>query len=258
MRQMLNVNNEFKSLILPLTADEYAQLEQNLLRDGIREPIVVWENTILDGHNRYELAAKHNLAFNLKHKTFQDNDAAKEWIIRNQFGRRNLSAYARAQLALKLKQTIYRQAKGNQACGQGGVLLPQKPVEAKIDTQKELARIAGVSHDTIHKVEVIEEKAPEQVKSQIIAGDISINQAYNDIRREEKRGEIISKLASVEAMEAKEIEGVFDVVVIDPPWVKLARPPSLHASNHGGYALSIRKFFAPSNFSTAKTGKRQA
>ena len=33
----------------------------------------------------------------------------------------------------------------------------------KIDTQKELAKIAGVSHDTIARVEKIVQKAPEEV-----------------------------------------------------------------------------------------------
>ncbi len=56
-------------------------------------------------------------------------------------------------------------AKKNQACGQGGVLLSQNSVKAieKIDTQKELAKIAGVSHDTIARVEKIVQKAPEEV-----------------------------------------------------------------------------------------------
>lgn len=77
---------------------------------------------------------------------------AKEWIILNQFSRRNLSAYDRSLLALKLKDMFQEKAKENQRGGQGGVLLSQKSVEAKIDTKKELAKVAGVSHDTIHKV----------------------------------------------------------------------------------------------------------
>jgi len=181
---MFNIDNEFKSLIPPLTAEEFEQLEKNVLREGIRDPIVVWDGTVVDGHNRVELAQKHNIPVTLKHFKFRDRDAAKEWIIRNQFGRRNLSSYNRAQLALKLKPIISAKAKENQSCGQGGVLLPQNSVKARIDTQKELARIAGVSHDTIHKVEVIEINAPEEVKSKINAGDISIHQAYNHIRRE--------------------------------------------------------------------------
>ncbi|NRT90064.1 hypothetical protein [Clostridium beijerinckii] len=47
-----------------------------------------------------------------------------------------------------------------------------------INTRKEIAKIAGVSEDTIHKVEVIEEKAPEEIKQQVKKGDITINSAY--------------------------------------------------------------------------------
>ena len=142
----------------------------------------------------------------------------------NQFGRRNLSPYIRAQLALKLKPMIVERAKSNQIAAGGAV--PQKSSEP-VETREELARIAGVSHDTIHKVEVIEKKAPEQVKSQLIAGDISIHQAYNDIRREEKREEIISKLESIEATESKEIEGVYDVIVYIYDDCHLVHSPAL-------------------------------
>ena len=111
---MFNIDKEFKALIPPLTAEEYSQLEQNLLRDGIRDPIVIRDNTIVDGHNRMELAQKHNIPITLKHKKFHDRDAAKEWIIKNQFGRRNLSPYMRAQLALKLKPIFSEQGKKKQ------------------------------------------------------------------------------------------------------------------------------------------------
>lgn len=39
----------------------------------------------------------------------------------------------------------------------------KEPIEP-IDTREELDKVAGVSHDTIHKVEKIEEKAPEEIK----------------------------------------------------------------------------------------------
>ena len=63
-------------------------------------------------------------------------------------------ATIRGELALKRKHIIAAKARENQACGQGGVLLSQNSVKAseKIDTQKELAKIAGVSHDTIARV----------------------------------------------------------------------------------------------------------
>ncbi len=84
------------------------------------------------------------------------------WIIKNQLGRRNIPMYVRAELALKLKPVIAKEAKGNEKLGGKG---SQKSVNHKIDTQKEIAKAAGVSHDTIHKVEKIQEKASVETKT---------------------------------------------------------------------------------------------
>ena len=180
----MTIDEEFQKLIPPLTYDEYRQLEENCIKEGIREAILVWDRgddlVIVDGHNRYKIAREHNLKWNHKVMNFESREAVKEWIIKNQFGRRNLTPYDRSLLALKLKPVIAERAKERQKGGQGGVLLSQKSDEAKeISTKKELAKVAGVSHDTIHKVEKIEAEATPQVKQAVRSGRLSINQAYN-------------------------------------------------------------------------------
>ncbi|MFL0197626.1 hypothetical protein ACJDU8_18945 [Clostridium sp. WILCCON 0269] len=94
---------------------------------------------------------------------FENRDEAMEWIIRNQFVRRNLPLYERAKLALKLEPVIAERAKENLKTSTGGKNPRpcQKSDNPAIDTKKELAQIAGVSHDTIHKVKVIEDKGSE-------------------------------------------------------------------------------------------------
>ena len=57
----LTIDQDFKDLIRPLRSQEYLQLEENLLADGCREPIVVWNGVIVDGHNRYEICKKHGM-----------------------------------------------------------------------------------------------------------------------------------------------------------------------------------------------------
>lgn len=52
-----------------------------------------------------------------------------------------------------------------------------------LDTKKELAKVAGVSHDTIHKAAVIEEKAPEEVKERLRKGETSIHREYTALNR---------------------------------------------------------------------------
>ena len=190
--QNLSINPELKSLIPPLTAEEFKQLETNVRAEGIREPIITWQGTIVDGHNRYELAQMYDLPFKVKEMAFASMEDCKEWMIRNQFGRRNLSNYQRSVLALELESVFKAKAKENQIRKPESVL--QKSVEQKpIDTQKELAKVANVSHDTIAKVKVIEAKAPEEVKAKLSTGEVSINQVYQDIKKEEKKAELEKK-----------------------------------------------------------------
>lgn len=178
----IRIDKEFESLIPPLSADEFKQLEENCVKDGIRDPLVVWrvpsgDDILIDGHNRWKIAAKHGgIQFETVRKEFDNRNEVKAWIITNQFGRRNLSAYDRSVLALKLKPLIAEKAKERQIEG-GKNKVVQKSAQAK--TRDELAKVAGVSHDTIHKVEKIEAEATDRTKQLVREGKLSINQAYN-------------------------------------------------------------------------------
>lgn len=110
----LIIDEEFKLLIPPLSAEEFYQLEENILRDGIQDPLKVWNGILIDGHNRYAIAQKHGLNFKVTTINFSDRDDVKIWIIKNQFGRRNLPPYVRGELALRLKPLIAAKAKANQ------------------------------------------------------------------------------------------------------------------------------------------------
>lgn len=206
--QKLNINPELQRLIPPLTREEYQQLESNVLAEGIREAILIWNGTVVDGHNRYNIAQHHGLEYDTREIYFKSLDECKEWMILNQFGRRNLSNYQRSVLALELEQVFRDKAKANQAVQFKGSSLPQKSEEVKpIETGKVLAKIANVSHDTIAKVKVIESKANDGVKAKLQTGEVSINQAYKEIKKEEK-AEILQNRKSREIIEANKQEEI--------------------------------------------------
>ena len=175
------IDKEFQALIPPLSDDEFRQLEENCIRDGIRDPLVTWpqddgNQILIDGHNRWEISAKNaGIPFKIVQMRFESRAEAETWILKNQIGRRNLPTYVKAQLALRLKPVIAEQAKQTQGARTD---LCQKSDRSYTDTKKELARIAGVSHDTIHKVEVIEKNAPAEIKEKARRGEISTNEAY--------------------------------------------------------------------------------
>jgi hypothetical protein len=114
MRQpTIRIDPEFQSLIPPLTPDELAQLEANLLDDGCRDRLVVWRQsgTLLDGHHRHEICRQRGIPFKVTPLDFADRNAALQWAVLNQMGRRNLSDDQRAVLAARLRQVTSREAK---------------------------------------------------------------------------------------------------------------------------------------------------
>ncbi len=250
---MIVINPTFKALIPPLSVEEREQLETNILAEGCRDPLVVWRDVLVDGHNRYEICQQHNIPFNTVAKAFASEDDAKNWIIYNQLGRRNISPYVRTQLTLLLKPEIERQAKQHQGKRNDLLLKSAKSSnqhEEPINTRKLLAKLANVSQDTVMKVEKIEEQAITEIIAKAKAGTISINVASKIAalsKQEQKRVVTLNErelIAIAKAVFAKQKQAkienrkkelqrqkaaiadgkvtvpqdVFDVIVIDPPW----------------------------------------
>lgn len=183
----LNIDPEFKGLIPPLTKEEYTHLEQLIVTEGCRDALVVWDGTLVDGHNRYQICTEHNIPFKTEAKHFDTRENAIAWIIQTQFGRRNLSPGNRAILALRLEPIIRQELKKKQEAGINQYSLPQNSAEpsCQMETRKELAKIAGVSHDTVDKVKlVVNNGTPEQVERIKEGGKgNSVHAVYNEVRQ---------------------------------------------------------------------------
>jgi len=89
--EKLIIDEEFRILLPALDEDTLAMLEINLLENGCRDPIVVWGDIIIDGHNRYDICTRHALPFTTAAKEFDSRDEALIWIISTQISRRNLT-----------------------------------------------------------------------------------------------------------------------------------------------------------------------
>ncbi len=252
----LKINEEFKNLIPPLTEEERTELEKSILMFGCRDKIITWNDIIIDGHNRYEICTRNNVKFEILKMDydFENEEEVKQWIIKNQFARRNISSYQRSVLALQLKESIAKKAKENKVMAaekarennpkNNAELFSKKSAETEkvtieepreeviedeteiqddvsesletvikpIDTREEVAKIAGVSHDTIRKVETIEKEAPEIIKTAAKENDISINKAYNitkevkGLKEEEKENKATELLNQQYDIKAKQID----------------------------------------------------
>ncbi len=252
--QRIEIDPEFQSLITPLRPEELHQLEESIKTEGCRDPLVLWGNILLDGHNRHAICQRNGKTFTTVQADVKDRDEARLWIIKNQLGRRNLTNYDRGLIALKLKEALQQKAKKNQGTRTD---LLQNSVKGytPVNIQKELATVAGMSHDTLYKIEKIEEKATPELKEQLRQKKTSINQAYIDVttitgmtsneiekiekieqeapaelREQVKKGNITVNKACHKIKQAQNYQekkeanfqeckkGKYDVIYADPPW----------------------------------------
>ena len=72
----IKIDPEFKNLIPPLTDEEYDGLRDSLLSEGCRDALVLWNDVLVDGHNRYEICKKHGIPFKTIQKDFVSREDA--------------------------------------------------------------------------------------------------------------------------------------------------------------------------------------
>lgn len=192
----LTIDPEFEAFIPPLDAMDYARLKANILADGCREPISVWNGTILDGHNRYRICTENGIPFStIDISSVHTRAEAFVWMYENQLGRRNLEPFMRAEMALKVKPYIEERARERSRAnlelsskrGTGKEVLNSAPPISGGKTVEILAKKAQVGKDTIQKVEKILEKAEPEVIEKARSGEISINQAYQTVKPARKQ-----------------------------------------------------------------------
>jgi len=189
IRKRIQVLPELEDLIPPLLADEFSQLETNILKEGCREALLIWEvdqsegtiekgqYILVDGHNRFRICTKHQLDFRIHLISFPRLTEVKDYMIDNQLGRRNLSpeqiSYLRGKKynAQKLSKGKYERSdhKGQNV-----------PYEFEGTTAERLAEQFNVSQKTIKRdAEFAEglDKLSSEKKKEVLSGKLKMRKS---------------------------------------------------------------------------------
>lgn len=141
-------------------------------------PLIVWEREIdhprmkyeyilLDGHTRLEAARRVGMVdVPAVKKHFSGEDEAVEYAIRCQRDRRNLTD---ADLLRWVGEMKRRRRGGDQSNPPNGGMVAGA-----------MAETLGVSARTIERTKTVIDHADDQTKAAVLAGEKSINQAYNE------------------------------------------------------------------------------
>ena len=209
MSQDIKIDREFAALCPPLEKHERDQLEANIVEHkGCRDPLSLWNGILIDGHNRYEICTRLKLPYKVVSIDLRDRLAATAWIITNQFGRRNLSPFVRATLALKLEETLAAQCKRgrpSKASMQQNKVENSPPLLSKskrAKTRDQVATMADLSSHTIERVKRIAEavadgKVSAEVVRALQTGETTINAVVSDLKREDRQQALRDREASL-------------------------------------------------------------
>jgi hypothetical protein len=201
---MITMNPELQSLIPPLTPEEYAQLEANIVADGCRDPLIVWqeEQCLLDGHNRYAICERYALGYTTQEVSLTDLDAAKAWMIAHQLGRRNLTLDQMRYYRGK-QYELHKKVKRGGGDRKSPAARDQKPQSEAFDTTAhELAVQHKVSKATIER-DAVYAKAIDTIADVV---GIEARQALLSPETKVTQQEVkaLAKIATKHALTAKE------------------------------------------------------
>jgi hypothetical protein len=182
------IDRHFHELMQPLSEDEFAQLEKNIVEAGeCTDPVAVWmerrrdgggdkgQPLLLDGENRLSICAKHGIPYKTVEIDLPDRMAAYIWIIDNQLGRRNLNKAQRIALAQEKAGILREQAGENRRAGvkvgEGG----------PVNVRKKIAEIAGVAEQTVEYFMKVQEAADPVALRQVMEGKAKIYTAFRNM-----------------------------------------------------------------------------
>jgi DNA modification methylase len=226
-KKQIEINQELKELIQPLSTEEYQLLEQSIINEGCRDALILWNNTMVDGHNRHEICIKNNIPYKTIQMYFESIDYVKIWIILNQFGRRNIQTFERGLLANELKDIQQKIFTENQNKIKEETKVKIKEIETGPHTGADL-EIPSITDDLEKKL-VIDRKTgevKEVVKDsrEILAEKAGVSyHVIEDVKKiKDSEDELIIKAAKVESIKIAQAALLVDKDV-DPAKLKKAK-----------------------------------
>ena len=182
--QEIIIDEEFRSLLPVLDTVTFESLEKSLLTHGARDPLVLWDDSILiDGYNRYKICMNHDIPFTTVSMEFDSRDEVLVWIIENQVSRRNLTPIE----LNHFRGLYYNAAKRISSSNNQYTVKSARPQnegeQSRSSTAREVGKRFNVSKATIERdgmianaISAIAEISPE-AKRKILSGEVAVDRS---------------------------------------------------------------------------------
>lgn len=189
-RSVITIDPDFAAIWGDLDNAAYEGLKAEIMADGIRDPLVIWNpdnnHILVDGHNRLKVAKELNMmAVPVSYKVFKDKADAADWIVNHQSARRNITDWQKYKAIEVYRRILREQARAAQLAnlkkGDASPVLENSPKRDKpIDTRKEVAKAAGISEWKVRQGDYIQKNATEEQKAALDSGTKTMKEVFNE------------------------------------------------------------------------------
>lgn len=182
----------FADLLPLMRAGEFADLKESIELDGLQNPVILFQDKILDGRNRCTACRELGMWVPAMEYTGTE-DQALQYVLSSNQHRRDLDPSQRAVVAVdllprisedvnqkrieKLRQTL--QAKADGEC-QPNLANTQTDEEKPVTSRVIAADIMGVSHGYVGLAKRLKEASPDLFE-RVRAGDLTLRAAIAEI-----------------------------------------------------------------------------
>jgi len=182
----LKIDPEFELLIPQLSESQYEQLEMDIFENGCNEPILVWNDVIIDGHKRYAICRKWEIPFSIDPLEFDSREDALVWVCQTQLHRPKLSSEYKKYLIGKMYDAevilgIRNPEESDPTSDKFSRLNKQGEPMNKYKTAMRIGDDYHISHVTVYKysqyansLDIILEKSKDLV-IRILTGNLKIS-----------------------------------------------------------------------------------
>ncbi|MHC4324090.1 MAG: ParB/RepB/Spo0J family partition protein [Planctomycetota bacterium] len=226
-------DHKIASIYPLLNEEQLSELAADIETNGLLEPIVIYENKILDGRNRYRACLKVNV--DISTVQFKGTNPTS-YVISMNDKRRHLTPSQRAAAAVMAEPIFTAEAKKRQQLSQGRgkkgrEILPHLKGKATEQAGKAL----GVSGRYVSQAKKLYNEQPE-IFEQVHRGNKTLQQAKKEsdqIKRQEKRIEATKKiktwdnriiLGDFREKSNTIIDGSLSLIFTDPPYHRSTAP----------------------------------
>lgn len=189
----LNIDFEFGNLSPYMPQEQYDSLEENLVDHGCRDPLLIWNDYIIDGHYRYNLCHKWGIPFPVEKINFPSRDDAIIWICRQHLKKQYLTATNQRYLIGK----YFNAGRAVISREHGEININGKFLSARYLAAAKIAEGYSFSHHAVYKygtmadaIDVIFTKEPElahRILSEQIKGSYANIRAVSKLPKDKLR-----------------------------------------------------------------------